>query len=149
MRCFLTVSALFIALPALGDGVASGELSAQKDLRAKLINRVDERWSYLKEKSYDRSYEFYSPARRRQVTLGRYTSSMGGSVDWVSVDISSVDLESKRAVVMVDVSYKLALPGPEGLELNDSLGILSKNLKEVWVWRGNEWWFVNPIDSKL
>ena len=142
------VSLLFVSLSVYSDDINSvdGALLTPKD---KLLARVEDRWSFLKVKSYDDSYKFFSPARRRLVSLAAYTSLMGESVDWVDVSILSADIESMRAVVLVDVSYKLSLPGPEGMLLNDALGVISKSLKEVWVWREGQWWYVNPMDSKL
>jgi len=153
-RYILSIFVVFSAVLTVdaqdfGKEVVASNQQKQDAMKSQLAEKVVNRWVHLKDKSFGKAYEYFSPVRRKHTSLDQYKSSIGVSVNWLDAKIASIDVDDERGVVMVDVTYRLSLPGGKGLRLNNEVGNIDKRLREVWVHRENEWWYVNPIDSKL
>ena len=111
--------------------------------------RVLQRWTTLQKHDFEDAYTYRSPAFRKVFSLTQFKASKGVSVIWVDADVLSVVVEGHRAEVSVGVDFKLSLPGLDGERIGDDVGLVREELKEVWLWRENNWWIVNPLNVKL
>ena len=142
--CFLLVSVVFSS----GMGVCFAQ-KADQSSTDELKARVLQRWTALQKHDFDEAYTYRSPAFRKIFSLAQFKANKGASVNWVSADVSSVVVEDHRAEVSVGVDFKLSLPGLDGERIGDEVGLVREELKEVWLWRENNWWIVNPLNVKL
>ena len=118
-------------------------------LEDELKIKVLQRWAALQKHDFDKAYAYRSPAFRKVFSQAQYKASKGVSVNWIAADVSSVVVSDNRAEVLVDIDYRLSLPGAEGQRVADEVGLVREELKEVWLWRENNWWIVNPLNVKL
>ncbi len=108
--------------------------------------RVLARWKAMKAEDFKEAYRFFSPSFRKLFPLDYYLKSTGSNVKWIYFKIKEKNINGERAEVLVDVRYKLNLPGP-GASIGEEIGTLSKRIKEVWLWRDGNWWFANPPEK--
>lgn len=119
----------------------------QAPSEARLRERVQGRWDALIKRDFTAAYQYFSPAYRKLTPLEKYSARFGSAVAWESITITGVSLGEGKADVSFELSYQLAIPTGDGAALGESIGSISKSMKETWLWSEGEWWFVELPDG--
>ena len=94
-------------------------------------------------------YEFFSPEYRKFNSFKAFESSIGVSVEWVSVDVISVNIKENKGIVNTSIVYRLKLPGSIGEQFGAEMGEIQRDGDENWVWRAGQWWFAGKVKKGL
>jgi hypothetical protein len=124
------------------QGPSNGIDSAK---RSKLKERVSGRWAAMIKKDFSEAYEYFSPAYRKLFPLESYLRKTGPNVDWITAKILNISMNGDRADVKVHLDYRLNLPPDAGM---GDVGIIGHDLDEVWLWKDENWWYVQQ-ESRL
>lgn len=124
---------------------ALGEKPFSRDTDAlRLEERALSRWHSLIAGNISQAYEYFSPAYRKLFPMEQFLGKIGTKVDWLSVEVSGLEIEDARAEVELVLYYRINLPPGVWLGVTEDMAPLSKKIVEVWLRRGGEWWYVNP-----
>ncbi len=112
---------------------------------SKLESRVLSRWDALMAYNFDVAYEFFSPTYRKLFPLSYYLSTAGTTVKWLSVKITDIQFEDRRARVTFILKYELELP----MGVGKDFGKIDKEVHEVWLWADGNWWYTDDGKGTL
>lgn len=117
---------------------SQAEQVAHKEPDLQLLkSRSEERWSMMIKRDFNAVYMYYSPERRKFLSVESFKATVGGSVDWQSADVKNTSVEGKKGQVEVQVHYKPRIPN---MPMDDDFNI-PKTLTEKWYWDGLNWWY--------
>ncbi len=100
--------------------------------------RAVARWDALIAGNWKDAYEFESPGYRQAKTVDDLRQSYGGLIDWKSIEVLEVSMESEKvAVVRLLLKSMIYDPGFGGEGM-----LIPTEFKERWLFKDGQWWYV-------
>jgi len=123
-----------MALSAI-NGCASMQETPQDTVR-KLANQ---RWHYIVDGKFDKSYDMTVPSFRKLKTKENYTlSMMSANAKWQSGEVVKVECETLTCKVTVKAVSQIALP-------TRFKGPLVSAQDETWIFEDGQWWKLESL----
>lgn len=111
---------------------------SQPDLSL-LKERSMSRWKAMIKKDFDAAYDFFSPEYRKLFSRKSFKDGLGNSANWREAEIEEVDVNGMKGTVNAKLGYTPIIPS---MPLDDDF-LIPVTLKEVWLWDGANWWYVD------
>ena len=129
-----------VALLLAGCAAVPADTNAWRDSqRPILASRVEARWQSLIAGDMEKAYSYLSPEYRAVVNLQQYKSKFGRVLDWRLARADDIRYDSPTvASVLVEVTYRLDLPGARGEQIENK-----KALAEKWLYSDGGWWYTD------
>jgi hypothetical protein len=128
----LTVAVGF-AITAAVTMAGCASLGSSRSATEVVLERAQSRWDALLKRDWASAYGYLSSGYRATVPLDRYGSQFGGPMQWEAAKAQGAECEESRCVVMVEITFKLLLPGHRDRTS-------STFVEEVWLLEEGQWY---------
>lgn len=99
--------------------------------------RAEARWDALIKRDMEKAYSFLSPDVRTVVSAQQYRAKFGRVLDWRVARATDIRYDSPTvASVMVELTYRIDLPGQRGEQIENKT-----MLTEKWLFKQGGWWY--------
>lgn len=131
-----------VALWALSGCAAlqpNGGEQWQESQRPVLTARAEARWDALIKGDIENAYMYTTPEYRAVVNLQQYKGKYGRVVDWRGARVVDISYDVPTvATVLVEVTYRVGLPGVGGESIETQ-----KAISEKWIYKDRKWWYTS------
>lgn len=138
--CFLaaklSVFALLLSLAACSDA-APGELTDKQ--KARLVERVEQRWEAQSAKDWEKAWEFTTPNYRSVFPKELYRNNFSFDVDWELTGVDVLNYDAQAAVA--SVAARVMSSPSRHRQSASKLGTIPTTIREKWLLINGEWWY--------
>ncbi|PIE40565.1 MAG: hypothetical protein CSA51_00115 [Gammaproteobacteria bacterium] len=116
---------------------APGELSAKQ--KARLVERVEQRWQAQAAKDWDKAWEFTTPNYRSVFPKELYRNNFSFDVDWELTGVDVLNYDAQAAVA--SVAARVMSSPSRHRQSASKLGTVPSVIREKWLLIDGEWWY--------
>lgn len=135
-KCLAFSAALFLLLLSGCSSVPKALTDADK---AKLLERVSQRWQAQSAKDWDKAWEFTTPNYRSVFPKELYRNNFSFDVDWELTGVELVHYDAQAAVASV-AARVMSSPSRQRRSAS-KLGVIPTVIKEKWLLIDGQWWY--------
>ena len=137
LQCNRALCGVMVVLAALTIGGCATVKTEPPELQVRQL--ATQRWQALLAGSFDKAYEFATPAYRLLHNSDTYrTKRQATPVKWVSAEVHSVECQEAKCAVKIHLQSKPIVPFV-------FKGVIDSGIDETWVLEDGRWWMLESL----